>query len=79
VISSIHCFQISAIEIPKNKFVFSFSNFHFSFWQIFTSKKKRLTHNEELEGFISLVVEKVLASTNHFLVDPNARSDLSLP
>jgi len=24
-----------------------------------------------------LVVEKVLASTNRFLVDPNARSDLS--
>jgi hypothetical protein len=26
-----------------------------------------------------LVVEKVLASTNRFVVDPNARSDLSLP
>jgi hypothetical protein len=79
VISSIHCFQISAIEIPKNNFVFSFSNTHFGFWKIFTSRKKGLTHNEELEGFIFLVVEKVLASTNHFLVDPNARSDLSLP
>jgi hypothetical protein len=55
--------------------------FHFQIfillWQIFTGKKKRLTHNEELEGFMCLVVEKVLASTNRFLVDPNARSDLS--
>jgi hypothetical protein len=58
---------------------FHFQFFIFLFGKSSPAKKKRLTHNEELEGFISLVVEKVLASTNRFVVDPNARSDLSLP
>jgi hypothetical protein len=78
VISSIHRFQISAIEIPKITLFFHFQFFIFLFGK-FSPPKTRLTHNVELEGFISLVVEKVLASTNRFLVDPNARSDLLLP
>ncbi len=72
-------FKFQQSKSPKITLFFHFQFFIFLFGKSSPAKKKRLTHNEELEGFISLVVEKVLASTNRFVVDPNARSDLSLP